>query len=506
MRMRRGGITVFLSLTLLIVLALFAATLRSVRLSAARFSAANSLDQAVFSLFSNYDKDLLAEYDVFFLDGGQGGHFAAGQLLRYMEDSADAVLHPEKALLAGGASYLPFDRAAVSLEGYTTAAEGRGLIFAAQAIEYMRDTLGIQGVQRLLAAASSLQSAPQSSAAENGAALDTSSAVDGILEQAAENAQEAPLPEETAPGGEEASEPAGDTPAAEVPADFKNPLDTIRTLQHMTLLDIAVPDPGSISDLTLDGLSLPSERKNLPSLGIVRVSTDTDSLSARVLFAEYLLTHCGYFTAQKNGALLYQAEYLLAGKKADRENLLSVLKKLLLLRIGPNMASIYADAALHAAAAETAAVIAAALTVPELTPLIEGALIAGWAFCESVMDLRALLSGKRIPLMKNAETFMVNLESLPLLLSAPDSLIKDSPGGLSYPDYLRFLLLTGDTAGIRARLLDLAETTLRTVHGRTDFRIDHCIDTIDALLTVHTQDRKELTTAKRFSYREEPEA
>ena len=65
----KGTITVFLSLISMLFLSLFCTMADSVRVQAARFQAAAAFDMGLFSIFGEYDRVLLEEYDLWFLDG-----------------------------------------------------------------------------------------------------------------------------------------------------------------------------------------------------------------------------------------------------------------------------------------------------------------------------------------------------------------------------------------------------------------------------------------------------
>ena len=69
---KRGSITVFLALTLGLILSLLSSGLESARMAAARTQILNGMDIGLYSLFGQYDRFLLKNYDLFFLDGTQG--------------------------------------------------------------------------------------------------------------------------------------------------------------------------------------------------------------------------------------------------------------------------------------------------------------------------------------------------------------------------------------------------------------------------------------------------
>ena len=70
---KKGSITVFLALILSLLLSLVATSIQSVQAAAARTQILNSMDIGLYSLFGQYDRFLLKNYDLFFLDGTQGG-------------------------------------------------------------------------------------------------------------------------------------------------------------------------------------------------------------------------------------------------------------------------------------------------------------------------------------------------------------------------------------------------------------------------------------------------
>ena len=70
---KKGSITVFLALVLSVLLSLVATSIQSVQAAAARTQILNGLDIGLYSLFGQYDRSLLKDYDLFFLDGAQGG-------------------------------------------------------------------------------------------------------------------------------------------------------------------------------------------------------------------------------------------------------------------------------------------------------------------------------------------------------------------------------------------------------------------------------------------------
>ena len=66
---KRGSITVFLALILSLVTALVCTGIESVRMAAARTQILNGADIGLYSLFGQFDREMLKDYDLFLLDG-----------------------------------------------------------------------------------------------------------------------------------------------------------------------------------------------------------------------------------------------------------------------------------------------------------------------------------------------------------------------------------------------------------------------------------------------------
>lgn len=72
-RAYRGSMTVFFSVLTVLFLALICAMAESVRVQGARVKAASVMDLGIFSVFGEFERDLLEEYEVFGVDASYGG-------------------------------------------------------------------------------------------------------------------------------------------------------------------------------------------------------------------------------------------------------------------------------------------------------------------------------------------------------------------------------------------------------------------------------------------------
>lgn len=286
------------------------------------------------------------------------------------------------------------------------------------------------------------------------------------------------------------------------PDDFTDPRDTIETLRKLSVLDFVCPDSKNISTYQADKTAFLSQRKPFPGMGIISSQEDVTSPTAGLLFNHYLVNHFGCFLSPEGGdGLQYPLEQILMNQNNDYDNLKAVVNRLLLIREGLNIAAIESEPALKSQMQACASTLAALLVLPALEPLIEAFLTAGWAYCESLLDVRTLLSGDKIPTIKNAENWQVALNNLPALLTDPNELKKPAAKGLSYQNYLSILLLTRPAANKTVGAMDMIEHEIRH-KVNPDFRFDLCLDSVTAEITATTSDDISLTAERSISYRD----
>lgn len=138
---KKGSITIFLALVLSVILSLVSASIESVRMAAARTQILNSMDIGLYSLFGQYDRTLLEDYDLFALYAGGMEELDMASVYDNFESYMKPVLkqNSQKLKLVQG-----------GFNGYQLLTDGNGEVFYQQAVKYMRETLGSQGVQNLL--------------------------------------------------------------------------------------------------------------------------------------------------------------------------------------------------------------------------------------------------------------------------------------------------------------------------------------------------------------------
>ena len=208
----------------------------------------------------------------------------------------------------------------------------------------------------------------------------------------------------------------------------------------------------------------------------------------------------GNYINPSGGDLRYQAEYILNGKNNDRENLTAVAKKLLLIREGINLTSLAADSVKRSQIQALALAISSGFLGPPAAPVIEGALLLCWSFAESILDVRQLFDGGKVPMIKNGNDWQISLGNLAKLQEGLDSMRKQYSNGLNYEDYLQIMMLSLDKTRKVQRGMDMVELEIRTAAGREEFCLDHCIVALEASVDVRANKRKTFTVVRQYQY------
>ena len=493
---------------LLVMISVLSASFVSVRVAAGRMQCANASDQAMFTMFAQYDRDLFDRFDVFFIDGSCGGSgLHADKLRERYRKAADYVLHPNQGMPFTGNNLLKLETEECSINGYTLATDVNGSVFASQAADFMKETLGIQGVSLLLmrtqdqAVKTSGQEAAGEAVRKAGADTEYDD-IKAISDEAKEkDYQQKMLEAEEAGAAPSATE--AEIAAENAEKKYVNPLPDIAEIRKKTILSLVISDSSSVSDKSISPGELLSGREKEVGVGVIDVPPGIGGYYERLLFDEYIMQHFGNYTdPEKTAPLLYPTEYILHGKKDDRANLEAQVIRLLAVREAVNLIALYTDPALNAELTAVSAGIAAMLFIPEAVGLIEAVLALGWAFCESLADVNALLRGMGNALYKDSTTWQVPAESIASLLAGgAESLARNVPGGITYEDYLRVDMLLKGGDDLVTRTMDMTEGVIRA-GGRSAFRLDCCLESLSVEMKVRSEDLLLLTTEKKGSYRE----
>lgn len=444
--------TVTMSLMMLILLSLVAAGLQASRIACGRAQAVNGIDVGLYSLFSEYDEQLLEQYHLFFLDGSYGsGSMNPAQMINQME-------YYMKPVLSSGLTRCRV--LACGIDGFRLASDEKGKAVQQQMIRFMKENLGVSAIEAI-----------RDRMEESKNILNRQEEIRdfGISEN---------VPEETEP--------------MEGISENNNPLEIVGNIRNNGFLGMAMPSGSMISEKQIEAQGTVSRRELQTGMGDFSWQDSGNSALDKLWVQEYILEHMSSYTDQEtDGALDYEVEYILGGKASDKDNLSYVVKRLLLMREAANIAYLYTDSQRRAELEACAAALSFLTLIPEGMVLVQAILAAGWAYVESLSDVRCLLAGGKVPLMKNRTSWRTQLSNL----GVRD--VSTEGTGLDYEEYLRILFSMSSKEKTVMRALDVMELNLRMLPGKENFSIDTCIDAVSFSFQIQGPEGKKWQAADR---------
>lgn len=453
--MKKGEMTVFLSIVFVLMISFISGIIQASSIQAGKNLARLETDRAVYSVFGEYQKELLEQYHIFGVEGSYG----TGS---YTEDNLISRMH-----------YYGTDGTEHEITGIQYLTDDHGQAFREQVLTYMEQTKGIGLIRELTGLTAEWE------------------------EQEIQGKEMEEIQEETAEQMEEVSdllETEEDTGTGGQEQISENPFTFMEKISQYGIVSVVLPEDMVISEKTVDLEAQASYRNLRTGRGSFPSRTGMDGIEEKLLFDEYLAES---FTnavpeeedagEEKDRSLDYEIEYILAGRSSDEENLESVLFRIFLIRMALNYTFLLTDTEKQGEAELLALAISAVLLMPEAVEGIKQLVIAAWSAGESVVDIRTLLSGKRTALVKTSENWQTSLSSLFRLGDDSRQEGSDIQGGICYKDYLRMLLFLENTDEITMRALDRAEENLRTEQQLDHFRADQCITRLrmDNTVTFH---------------------
>ena len=428
----KGSITVYMALCLVIMLSLVLTLLEGARIRGARADADRISHMAAESMFAEYQRELLEEYDIFGLDASYG---AAGFDISVPAHRAEKFVSQNPDRNIGTVNLFPRTLSGMEITGYSLLTDDGGAPFRRQACDYMKGSILAESVKELV-----------------NRIADGGEEAGRIAEQASKDAKDAKeeLANEDSYVSEEECTVTDEEKAAadEVSEEDKGLLESVKELKDKGVLAlVGVENP---SEKTIE-LSDAVSHRDLET-GNGDKPADGNKTSDKVLFQAYMGEKLSSYTDEgDNGALSYELEYCYAGKDSDRENLAAVVQALLLIREGLNFARLITDSEKVNEARIIAIAIAGVLALPGLIAAIQYGILAAWAFKDSVEDVRALLAGEKVALIDTAEDKQIQL---------------------GYEDYLQILLFVNDTELLTMRTMDMVEQDIR----KSDYCGNLCLD------------------------------
>lgn len=216
------------------------------------------------------------------------------------------------------------------------------------------------------------------------------------------------------------------------------------------VLSQVLENPENISKNTLSGSNLPSTLKDKKNNSL---SKEIKNKCVNALYAG--LKFGNYNNPEKNTVLKYELEYIISGKDSDKENLASVVEKIVLAKTGINMAYLITDKEKMEQVSAIAASVAIVTGLPFLEPVAKGVLISAWSMAEAVNDMKILLSEGKVALTKSKGGWRTSIGNI------TNGGKKEDSKGLSYKEYCQILIAVQNTGDSLYRIMDLIQINIQ---------------------------------------------
>lgn len=460
----KAYLTIYLALSLTILLAVIMVLLAGIKKNTARMEEELALNTAGWSVLAEYHRELLKQYDLFFIDTSYGsGYPEIEAVSEHVKDYADKNLQ--------GINLIDSRVVKIGIQDVEIATDSGGKVLKKQIVEYEENYFGIEALEKLLS--------------DYGLDWQEQISEQDLIRQRDEN--ETRLANEPPPvkkvTKKKYNRDTGDveTYEEEEEVPIENPAAHVNELRKKGILNLVIEDTSKISNSAISPEEYLSWRSDiLQGTGTLQEKVEAGNtlteIKEKVLLMAYIFQKYGYYGQEKENARLdYQVEYLIAGKESDIENLKAVVNRLLLFREAANAAYLYKDSAKKAEISAMAASVAAVALAPYLQPLLETSILFAWAYIESIQDVKLLLEGGMVPLMKSAADWQTGINGILDFSGVGDSSGNGISRGFDYGQYLSMFLIGKKENELLFSMMDVMEMDIRKTPYNENFRMDGCV-------------------------------
>ena len=455
-----GSISVYLALTLAIVLSLFFCVIESARISSLKTRSKSVTFTAIDSAFGEFAKPLFEKYGLF------GVFTTEEDFLADIKNYADKNSTPSRITLNTSFSLLNLSPEAISYNNIYHLTDNDGIFFAKQVTAYEGYRVIAEELKELTGLNASVSENDINTPAyidENGVSI---------------NHKDISILTDMSGSGSSLYKDSSYSAAKGLEESIAS---KITTLLKSNLLLFFIDDSYSIShaDLTDEAAGkLPSHicvlSENAKAIQEGSISDFLTGAIDKGLFISYINNSFGSYkdTSVNNAlSLKYQREYILSGLSADDDNLLSAALSIISLRAAFNFTYLLTDIQKR----DSAVNLANSLTfsTPIASQLAAFTIISFWAYAEAIIDTRDLFLGKKVPLMKTADTWTLSLEGI-LSLGKSTVSKNDNSSGYTYDEYLNMCLFAMDSFTMYYRCMDLIQLDM-CENINPDFQMNSCI-------------------------------
>ena len=221
---------------------------------------------------------------------------------------------------------------------------------------------------------------------------------------------------------------------------------------------------------------------DFPSVTVSKSKSNSDEsllnqTAKKAIFSEYIKEHFGNYTnVLEDKALDYETEYIIVGKSSDEKNLKGVVDRLVAIRTGLNSVSLLKDGQKKAEALALATAIVGFTGMPVLVKIMQLAILGAWAAAEAVIDVKTLLNGEKVSLIKGSNEWNLSLSGLKEF-SASSIKGAGSKTGQDYETYLRILLIAENREKQIYQTMDIIQANMQK-NENENFELKNCLASV----------------------------
>ena len=470
----KGSITIYLLLTFTVLLSFILVIVEGSREHTMKHKIECAMDLSIYSVFAEYNRELLNQYDLFFIDASYGKSGASAEnignhLKQYMNENFE-VKTPFG--LVKDLMGLTADN--VEINDYSLATDESGMILKRQAVSYIKDLYGADIVKDLK---------DQIKECEDHGLLTTD--IDAKQKENQRIIDSIEIPKKKTSDGKW------------VEQKLDNPADPVN--KSRGILSLILKNDYELSQTNVNLNNYVSHRSLNTGAGLQ--GRKAISKADELIFQEYIIKKSGCYTEpKKDSELTYQLEYILKGKSSDLDNLKAVVNQLLFMRQASNAMYLFNDVQKTKEVELIATAIALLLEVPDLAQYLKESILYAWVYAESVYDLRVLLAGGRVPLTKSSSTWHYSLGEMFFFAADKNVSVTGKEEGMSYVDYLRLLLSFETEKNKTFRFMDIVEMDIRKKPGNKYFQVDVCVDDLTANVFVNSSYGRNFSIKRTYFY------
>ncbi len=240
-------------------------------------------------------------------------------------------------------------------------------------------------------------------------------------------------------------------------------LNQIRRAAESGILQLVLPEGEKVSEGIIETAGIPSKNSSLSEDAKTERHDEPKGIKSaadKALTAEYIGHFFTDFCSENKKEFQYEIEYILYGSPIDGSNLSSSVTRLLAVREGLNLIHILTDPQKRQEAETLASAIVGAAGFAPLIGITAFFIMGIWALGESLVDVKQLLSGGKVPLWKDDQSWNLGIKELLDLGRTGTIPQKEGGEGFDYTDYLKLFFVLMPTKETIYRMMDMMQINI----------------------------------------------